>query len=352
MELSSASIGVLMGGVSAEREISLKSGEAVYEALKSRGFNVVVVDLDTDDMQINYEFLKDSGIDIAFIALHGGFGEDGRLQALLERMNLPYTGSDSRASELAMNKIRSRQIFQEQNLAVPRFTPFEIRTKGKTSRPFAERAGLFRTGFTVFSSTDFDFSFPLVVKPANQGSSIGLSIVNKEADLLKAVECARNFSKEVIIEEYIPGREVTVGILGERALPVIEIVPENRFFDYEAKYDGKSEYIVPADLPSAVTAKLKESALLAHRSLGCSDFSRVDMRLTPDNLAVVLEVNTIPGLTKASLLPKAAACVGFDFSALCTQILELAYQKGRVFVYKRVLSRQSPKLSSLKGKPL
>jgi len=222
-------IGVLMGGPSSEREISLSSGKAVYESLKGLALDVVAIDIITDDSQENRQIIQQANIDIAFIALHGHFGEDGQIQAILEQMNIPYTGSDPAASRLAMDKVASRRIFQEQGLPVPKYAVLSVRENSRF----------------IFSIIE-DLSFPLVIKPARQGSSIGLSIVEIEDQLDEAVEHAAGFDEHVLIEEYIKGREITVGILGDSVLPVVEVIPQNKFYDYEAKYKpGKSSYVVP-----------------------------------------------------------------------------------------------------------
>jgi len=303
-------IGVLMGGPSSEREISLKSGKAVYESLKEFGLEVVAIDIKTDNLEENISLLKSHKINCAFIALHGRFGEDGQIQALLDSLNIPYTGSGVQASSLAMDKIASRRIFKSHRLSVPRYKILEKSSHHK--------------GRIVYDN----LIFPLVVKPASHGSSIGLSIVDKNEDLDKAVDLAFGFDERVIIEEYIRGREVTVGILEEKALPVIEIVPKKRFFDFEAKYQaGLTEYIVPANLEKRIARKVQEAALSAHKLLGCFGCSRVDMILSQDNTPFVLEVNSIPGLTPMSLLPKAAKIAGIEFSQVCLKLIKLSHAK-------------------------
>ncbi len=305
-------VGVLMGGPSSEREISLSSGDAVYRALKNQALDAVAIDIRTDNWQENRQLIREAGIDIAFIALHGHFGEDGQIQTMLEEMNIPYTGSEPVASRLAMDKVASRRIFQEGGLPVPNYVVLHIKDSQK-----------------LISGITQDLFPPFVVKPAAQGSSIGLSIVNTEEELAGAIEYAASFDERIIIEEYIRGREITVGILGDSVLPVIEIIPQNKFYDYEAKYkSGKSNYNVPADLPAQATIQAQASSLTAHKLLGCYGFSRVDMRLSPDNIPFILEVNSIPGLTETSLLPKAAGAVGIDFAQLCIHILRLAYERS------------------------
>lgn len=303
-------IGVLMGGPSSEREISLKSGKAVFEAFKQLGFDAVEIDIKTDDAEENIGLIKSHDLNCAFLALHGRFGEDGQIQRILESADIPYTGSGVEASKLAMDKVLSRKIFETNGLAVPRYKVFE------------------KKSFLACWSNHL--SFPLVIKPATHGSSIGLSIIDREEDLVKAVDLAFSFDERIIIEEYIKGRELTVGILEERALPVIEIIPKRAFFDFEAKYQaGLTEYVVPAQLKEEISEKTKQAALSAHKLLGCSGCSRVDLILNQDEIPFILEVNTIPGLTSTSLLPKAARCVGIEFGDLCLKLVQLAYEKRK-----------------------
>lgn len=306
-------IGILMGGPSSEREISLKSGRAVYDALSKLGISALEIDIKTDDVEEAKSLIKSSAIDCAFIALHGRFGEDGQIQQILENLNIVYTGSDAFASRIAMDKAISREFFVINGLDAPFYKVIE--------------GPDFNNNFDWLA----DFKFPIVIKPAGQGSSVGLSIVDNKQLVGKAVSLAFSFDEKIIIEEYLSGREVTVGILDEKPLPVIEIIPKNRFFDYQAKYQpGMSDYIVPAKMEEKITALLQEKALLAHKILGCFGCSRVDIILKPDNTAVILEVNTIPGLTQTSLLPKAAKIIGIDFARLCIKLIELAYEKAQV----------------------
>jgi len=304
-------IGVLMGGPSTEREISLKSGKTVYESLNQAGVEVAAIDIKTDGKEENIRLIKSHEIDLAFIALHGRFGEDGQIQEILDTLKIPYTGSGIVASRLAMDKIASRKIFEASGLHVPRY-----KAEDKLSYD------------ANWKSQHNDFTLPLVVKPAGHGSSIGLSIVDREEYLDKSVDLAFSFDERIIIEEYIRGREVTVGILDEKALPVIEIIPKKRFFDYEAKYQaGMTDYVVPVELEDEIAQNIQETALSAHKLLGCYGCSRVDMILSNDDIPFILEVNTIPGLTVTSLLPKAAKVVGIDFLELCIKLIRLAYEK-------------------------
>jgi D-alanine-D-alanine ligase len=301
-------VGVLMGGTSSEREISLKSGKAVFSALKEAGVEVVLIDITTDSPRQNVSLLKKYNLDCAFIALHGRFGEDGVIQSILEGMRLPFTASGVQASKLAMDKIGSLGIFAREGLSVPK-SQFLEKSAYRKEKIFTSQLG-----------------FPLVIKPANHGSSIGLSIVEGREQLPVAIQAAFEFDAHVIIQEYISGRELTVGILGEAALPVIEIIPNRKFFDYMAKYqDSLTRYIIPAILDKRIALEIQRVALKAHKLLGCYGCSRVDFILAKDGPAYILEINTIPGMTATSLLPKAAKMVGIDFSQLCLKLLELAY---------------------------
>jgi len=311
-------IGVLMGGPSEERQISLRSGKAVYESLKNANFDVVPIDIESQDLEENIRKIKSYNIEVAFIALHGRFGEDGTIQKLLEDLGIPYTGSGVLASKFALDKVLSRQRFLSFGLNVPDYIVIEKKDFDKTYLSLNK------------------FKFPLVVKPACQGSSIGLSIVEDKDSLSKAIDLAFSFDERIIIEEYIKGRELTVGILDEEPLPVIEIIPKKKFFDYEAKYTpGLTEYVVPAKLEEKIASQAKNSALLAHKSLDCFGFSRVDMILNKENKVFVLEVNTIPGLTETSLLPKAAKAVGISFLELCLKLIDSAYRRAKISVYNR-----------------
>ena len=314
MDIERGRIGVLMGGPSSEREISLLSGKAVFEALKAAGLDVVAIDITTDDADIDKSFISSKNIDCAFLALHGRFGEDGTIQKILEDMRLPYTGSGVLASQLAMDKVASHRLFQENGLSVPKYA---VASK------------------ITYSGERLDelFSYPIVVKPVTGGSSIGLSIVDKKEDFIKAMDLAFTYDGRAMVDEYIKGRELTVGVLEEKALPVIEIIPKNEFFDFEAKYQsGSTEYLVPAKLDSAIATKVQETGLAAHKLLGCWGCSRTDIILTPAGLPYILEVNTIPGMTATSLLPKAARNVGIDFVQLCLTLIRLAYEKTDVQV--------------------
>jgi D-alanine-D-alanine ligase len=302
-----------MGGVSSEREISLKSGHAVLEALKSAGVNAVGIDIKTQDVTQLMGLFSSENLDCVFIALHGRFGEDGQIQKILEDANIPYTGSGVKSSQLAMDKIASLEVLSQSGLTVPRWESMD------------------RQDYPVSGEIGVSLDLPLVIKPANHGSSIGLSIIESAQSLRKACDLAFEFDRRIVIQEYVKGRELTVGVLDEQALPVVEIIPKNAYFDFQAKYQsGMTEYIVPAKLEKEIQRKVQDAGLLAHKALGCFGCSRADMILSPQGVVYLLEVNTIPGMTSTSLLPKAAKVIGVSFNDLCLKLLSLAYEKTKV----------------------
>ncbi|MBP9854030.1 MAG: D-alanine--D-alanine ligase [Candidatus Omnitrophica bacterium] len=306
-------IGVLMGGCSTEREISLKSGKAVYESLSSQGFDVLALDVreNTDDKIKN--LLRESEINLAFIALHGKIGEDGQIQSICEELRIPYTGSDSKSSRIAFNKVSTQQLLKKNGLNVAGSVIFQPK----------EKIDLLKVNSVLKT-------YPLIVKPACEGSSIGVTVVKSADGLVKAIEHGQSFGHEVLIEEFIDGRELTVGILEEKALDVVEVMTEATFFDFTAKYEsGLTKYKVPADLSMEEKYLMQGAALKVHTLIGCKDLSRVDFILDRRNKPFVLEINTIPGFTKTSLLPKAALCAGINFDQLCVKLLELAYDKTK-----------------------
>jgi len=296
--LKGMKIGVLMGGLSSEREISLRSGKAVFEALKRKGYDAVCIDPAPDLGLI----LQRRKVDAAFICLHGTPGEDGTVQGLLEFMGIPYTGSGVLASAAAMDKIVTKKLLIYHAIPTP---DFSVNEHGRT------------TGKRI--------ALPVIVKPATQGSTIGVSRVSVKKDLEKAIRIARRFGPKVLIEKFIQGRELTVGILNDLPLPVVEIRPMSGFYDFKSKYTpGRTEYRVPAPLLRRVSKRVQELALSAHRALGCNGASRVDFMLADGDDPYVLEVNTIPGMTETSLLPKAAREAGISFDDLVERILTAA----------------------------
>lgn len=295
-------VGVLRGGISPEREISLLSGENVIRALRSKGYNVVDIDITSSDREYIENLLASYNIDIAFITLHGEFGEDGGIQKILEEKGLPFTGSGSYASYLAMDKIATRRLLEKEGILIPEYWVVD-------------------EGLISFGEEDF----PLVVKPHYAGSSLGVSLAKDLESLKDAIKKAEGFSSRVIVERFIKGRELTVGILGNRALPVIEIDSKGDFFNFNCKYeDGMAEFIIPANLPSDIYSLVQKTALKVHESLGCEGFSRVDFRIDESLNFYVLELNSIPGLTSHSLLPQAASKIGIGFADLCEEILRLS----------------------------
>ena len=293
-------IAVLMGGLSAEREVSLKSGAAVHQALLAGGYHAVAIDVGRDLAAV----LVREKVEAAFIALHGRYGEDGCVQGLLELMQIPYTGSGVLASALAMHKLYSKQTFASAGILT---APFHHFRRGEQVRLDA-----------------LSFGLPLVVKPVQEGSSVGVSIVREAGQLEAALAEAFRHDSEILVEQYIKGQEVQVGILDDRPIGAIEIVPKNEFYDFEAKYtDGMAEHIFPARLEPARYAQALQVGLAAHTALGCSGYSRVDLLVTGSGENYVLEVNTLPGMTALSLLPEIAAKgAGLPFEALVERIIE------------------------------
>ena len=248
-----------------------------------------------------------SGIEMAFIALHGRFGEDGTVQRMLDNAGVPYTGSGPAASKLALDKLLSKEVFSKEGIMVPEYG---VTTSGKEIESLPVRS-------------------PCVIKPRYEGSSMGLSTVFSDDLMAAAIDRALIFGNEIIVERFIPGREITVGILDDRPLPIVEIITSAGIYDFEAKYDSSdTRYVVPAQIDDATYLKAQETGLKAHLALGCRDFSRVDIRLSDSGEPFVLEVNTIPGLTERSLLPMAAKADGMDFSELCVKMLCGALKRG------------------------
>jgi len=306
-------IGVLMGGRSAEREVSLKSGTAVLKALAEKNLDAVAIDLgDKPAAQI-----EEADIDFAFIALHGRFGEDGTVQGLLELLGIPYTGSGVLASALGMNKIATKRLLCSVGLPNPRFTI--VKTRPTTPGGFDELA----------AKIVAEMGVPLVVKPPTQGSSIGVYIVHKAEDLPFALENAFRYDKQLLIEEYIPGVEVTAAVLGNdnpEVLPLIEITSATGVYDYTAKYTpGKSSHIIPPRLPQDVQDRIKDLARQTFELLGCRGFARVDFIVGKDG-PFILELNTIPGMTEVSLYPDAARAAGISFPDLVERLIALGME--------------------------
>jgi D-alanine-D-alanine ligase len=333
---------VLMGGISLERDVSLASGAAVSSALKNRGHEVIALDtaqgskliekdarLIPDDIKttppdlaelarydreqsIKLAALDDlQAVDVIFLAFHGGAGEDGTIQALLELANKKYTGSGVLASALAMNKAISKKLFEREKIPTPRWTLLKSKTYSSD----------------LLSDLIQKFPPPVIIKPNDQGSTVGLTLVENEDDYPNAVEKAFAVSDEVLIEEYIEGRELTVAVLGEVPLPVVEILPKNKLYDYECKYtEGMCSYQCPADLSDEKRNEIQKLGLTAFQILGCRGYARVDFRMDRQGNLFCLEVNTLPGMTKTSLVPKAAKVMGISFEELIERIIKLAVE--------------------------
>jgi D-alanine-D-alanine ligase len=313
-DLREKKIGVLMGGSSAEREVSLKSGAAVYNSLRALKYNVVAIDAGEDLCAV----LKKQKIDLAFIALHGGHGENGAVQGMLEIMGVPYTGSGVLASALAMDKEASKKVFVYHNVPTPPFkivTREVLKARGKNS---GDRAV---SSLSAHRSLP-DFKMPWVIKPATEGSSVGVEIVRDKEGLRGALKKAFAYGEKTVVEKYIKGKEVQIGILNDKVLGGVEVRPSLEFYNYEAKYTaGLTEYIFPPRLSRKVYNHASNTALAAHKALGCSGATRVDLIITAEGDTFVLEVNTIPGMTETSLLPKIAKNAGLGFGELLEKIL-------------------------------
>ena len=309
-QLQSLRIAVLMGGVSREREVSLRSGNRVLESLLRQGFDAIGIDVDHHVAAR----LGSERVNFAFIALHGRHGEDGTIQGLLEILGIPYTGSGVLASALGMNKVATKRLLAGAGVATAPFALIDVdRGVDEEVRRIERELGL-----------------PLVVKPVSEGSSIGVHIADTSEALNRAVRSDLYYFGKIFVERFVRGREVSIGVLGtngsSRALPVLELKPKNRFYDYEAKYTkGLTEFVLPADLTASTTLLVQEAAVTAHRALGCRGFSRVDAIVADDGTPFVLEVNTIPGLTELSDLPAQAAAAGMGFDELIFEILKTAY---------------------------
>ena len=328
-------IAVLLGGTSAERDVSITTGMAIAKALQASGHTVEALDCAYGDRKIDFEssaasvikatppdieqekakldrnifktvdYLIAHKFDIAFIALHGGYGENGQLQAVLELSRIPYTGSNSLASAIGMDKHLSKLMFL--SAGVPTAPWYHALRHKPVDRAEVEKLGL-----------------PLVVKPNAQGSTVGLSIINNWDDLDAALATAYRYSDSVLLEQFVPGRELTVTVLGEEVLPVVEIIPESGFYDYESKYQsGRTRYVTPAELPEDLTAEIQAATLRGFQAIGCSGYARIDFRLREDRQYFCLEVNTLPGMTPTSLVPKAAKARGIEFPELMERIIKM-----------------------------
>ncbi len=297
-QLKKMKIGVLYGGISAEREISLKTGGAVLKSLKGLGYSAIGIDVSIDlPMQ-----LKEAGIELAFVALHGRFGEDGRVQGLLEMLQIPYTGSGVLSSSLSIDKVATKQMLLYHELPTPGFEVLKTQQQADLLLKSCRH-------------------FPLVVKPAREGSTIGISIVQSLEALRHGIDTAAALDGTVLIEEFIDGSELTVSVLNGEALPIIQIVPKSGFYDFHAKYTlGQTEYLLPAPIDAAVYTQMQQAAVAACEVLGCRGAARVDFMLREKEF-YCLEVNTIPGMTETSLLPMAAKAAGLNFGKLVENIL-------------------------------
>ncbi len=317
-------IGVLMGGSSSERDISIRSGLAIYQSLQELGYNPVLIDVNKDILNV----LKKEKVRLAFLALHGGTGENGAIQGLLDVLGIPYTGSGVLASALAMDKEASKKIFSYHGLHV---APFIVVRKPKKGAKKGKPEGAERVLEGVYRYPDFpvpSFDLPWVIKPAAEGSSIGISILKEEGSLKECIEKTFSFGHRVIIEKFIKGVELHIGVLGERVPGGVEVRPSLEFYNYEAKYtSGLTEYIIPPEIDEETYEKTKKMALMAHQAIGCSGATRVDFIVDETGTPYILEVNTLPGMTTTSLLPKIGGAAGLSFNDLIEEIVRLAVKE-------------------------
>jgi len=293
-------IAVLMGGPGSERDVSLATGQGVSRALRSLGAEVAEIDVRDENFQLP------SDVDLAFLTIHGTFGEDGQLQRILERRGIAYTGEGVEGSRTAFDKIRSKEKFREHGVTTP---PWEVIHPGQ--RP--------------------TIPLPIVVKPPREGSTVGVVIVKNEAEIESAISKAAKYGRELLVEQFVPGRELTIGILGDEALPIIEIIPKGGFYDFTNKYPflnpqagGGAEHVCPAKIDAEKTKEIQELALRAFRAAGLQVYGRVDVILSESGEPFILEINNIPGMTEASLLPEAAAVAGISYIDLCARIIALS----------------------------
>jgi len=298
-------IAVLMGGPGSERDVSIATGTGAAKALRSLGVEVLEVDVKGPDFELPAD------IELAFLTIHGTFGEDGQLQRILEERGIAYTGERAAESELAFDKIRSKDAFRREGVTTPYW---QVVTLGQ--RP--------------------TIPIPFVIKAPRQGSTVGVYIIKNEREVDAAMADVSKYDQEVLVEKFIPGRELTIGILGDQALPVLEIIAKGGVYDFTNKYPflnpgagGGAEHVCPAKIPEEQTRAIQDLALRAHRALGLQVYSRVDILLPEDGEPTVLEVNTIPGMTEASLLPEAAAAAGIGYAQLCARIIELSRARSK-----------------------
>lgn len=304
-------IAVLYGGISGEREVSLSTGRGIVNALKNNNHEVIEIDFHPNKL----EQIINLNVDLVFIGLHGKYGEDGRIQGLLDMLEIPYVGSDVLASALAMDKYKAKQIFEKSKIPIAKSKAYPV-TNSENIEEITEEI-----------KTLFDL--PLVIKPNREGSTLGLTVVKDQVEIHQAVLKASECDEVILVEEFIEGMEITVPILGpigeEIALPIIEIIPKNDIYDYESKYSqGGSEHIIPARIDEETTRKIQQYAIKAHQSLGCKTYSRVDFILKKDRTPVILEVNTLPGMTPTSLFPHSAQSVGIDYEKMVEKLVQLS----------------------------
>lgn len=306
-------IGVLLGGRSAEREVSLRTGDAIYKALIDKGYTAVKIDVGLDVV----ERIKEEGVELAFLALHGKYGEDGTIQGMLEMLDIPYTGPGVLASALAIDKIATKKMLIFEGLSTPRFMLQDKKEAMVNLKASADK---------IYN----EMGLPLVIKAPTQGSTIGVSFVHKKEEIVPALELAFQYDPVALVEQFVKGVEVTASVLGNNdpvCLPLIEITSVTGVYDYEAKYTvGMSDHIIPPRIPEEQQEIVKDLAVRTYKALGCCGLSRVDFIIDPQGQPYILEVNTIPGMTATSLFPDAARAAGIEFPDLIDKLVHLALE--------------------------
>lgn len=310
-------VAVLYGGVSGEREVSISSSKGIMEALKKNGHEVTGIDFHPDRLNEVFEL----NVDLVFIGLHGKHGEDGSIQGVLDMLEIPYVGSGVLASALAMDKYKAKMLFEQANIPVAHGKRYKLTDVSQVS--------------TVEEDITNAFRFPFVIKPNREGSTLGLTIVNKKEEVSPAIVKAMESDEYILVEDFINGKELTVPVMGEMgkeaALPIIEIIPKNKLYDYESKYaEGGSEHIIPARIDDNITEQIKQYAVKAHQILGCETYSRADFLLTNDLTPYILEVNTLPGMTPTSLFPDAAKTINISYEEMIERLVQLTVEKYQI----------------------
>ena len=300
-------IAVLFGGASSEKEVSMSTGISIINVLQKK-YKVFPLNWSGKIKDLESQLFN---VDLVFNALHGGDGENGVIQAYFENHNISYTGSDSKASMLAIDKHLTKLVAQSVDVLTPKWIMLKWSNYQKNK-------------IELLNKDSEKFNFPIIVKPSNEGSTVGVSLVKEKSEIDEAISLASNFSSNILVEEYIKGREITVGVLGNKALPIIEIIPESKFYDYSSKYTSNACIYKELDLDSSLIRRIQDDSIKIYKNLNCRHYARLDYILDENGNAYFLEINTLPGMTSTSLIPKAAKCAGLDFEKLINTIIDIA----------------------------